>query len=166
LKTGRHEGDWEVVQIRRDGTVGVYAQHAWAERCSTPRPVVYVANGSHAAYFTPGVHDRPWPDPNDYARGDGKRIRPPLVRITRNSPSWMRKSTRWGRTRAGWFPGEQSSPLGPAFQHDRFDSPTAWAATARGCRSGAPSRPALAYLALIPLAAAALLLVTRRRASP
>jgi hypothetical protein len=172
---GRHEGDWEVVQVRLDRgrpVEGVYAQHSWAERCPVRGvPDVWVANGSHASYFKRGVHDRPWPDPSDESRGgtnDGYDFRPRVVRITRDSPSWMRKSTRWGKSRAGWFPGEQSSPLGPAFQHDRFDHPAAWAATARACGSGAPPRPAALYLVLVPLAAVALVAVsrvTRRRAS-
>jgi hypothetical protein len=163
LRTGRHEGDWEMVQIRADGKQAVYAQHSWAERCAVPRRVVYVANGSHAAYFTPGVHDRPWPDPNDYARGDGRRLRPPLVRITRDSPAWMRKSTPWGGSRAGWFPAEDSSPLGPAFQPERFDDPAHWAASARACGSGAPPRPAAEYLVFAPLAALGAWFVLRRR---
>ena len=65
LRTGRHEGDWEVVQYRlRRGRIvqGVYAQHSGAEACGTRglrirpsgRPVVFLARGSHAAYFRPG----------------------------------------------------------------------------------------------------------------
>jgi hypothetical protein len=168
LKTGRHEGDWEMVQVR-PGESAVYAQHAWAERCPARAPLtVYVANGSHAAYFTRGVHDRPWPDPNDEARGDGVVVRPRLVRITRASPPWMRRPSPWGSSRAGWFPAEESSPRGPAFQPERFDRPAAWAASARECGSGAPGRPLVAYLALLPLLAAAWFVVARmrRRVSP
>jgi hypothetical protein len=133
---------------------GVYAQHAWAERCARPalrfeegHPVVFVANGSHASYFTPAVHDRPWPDPNDHARGDGLVVRPRLVRITRTSPPWMRRSGPWGGSRAGFVPGEESSPRGPAFQRDRFD-PAAFSAGARSCGSGAPPRPVAATVGL------------------
>ncbi len=93
VRTGRHAGDWELVQyaIGDDGLVrGVYSQHSGAERCpagairTTPRerPLVYLAVGSHAAYFRPGVRDRMWPDPNDHADGRGLRVRPRLVRIS------------------------------------------------------------------------------------
>ena len=34
---------------------------------------------------------------------------------------------RWGGARAGWFPPEQSSPRGPAFQGVRWDDPEAFA---------------------------------------
>jgi hypothetical protein len=153
LKTGRHEGDWEVVQVRRGRAV--FAQHSWSESCAVHgRPVVYVANGSHAAYFERGKRNRPWPDPNDYANGRGRRIRPRLVRITRDSPAWMRRAERWGSSRAGWVPGEQSSPQGPAFQRDRFDHPAAFAATARACGSGAPGRPWVPWVGLGAVAAA------------
>ncbi len=146
LRTGRHEGDWEVVQYRvRRGRIvrAVYAQHAGAERCgvngirvSRGRPVVFLARGSHAAYFRPGTRDRGWPDPNDEADGEGERIRPRMVRISADEPPWMRYDGRWGATRAGWVPGETDSPRGPAFQGVRWDDPGAWAASARSCTRG------------------------------
>src|SRR5215213_6882882 len=91
LRTGRHEGDWELVQYRLRGgrpVQAVYTQHSGAESCgyggvrrSRGRPVVFVARGSHAAYFRPGLRDRTWPDPNDEADGRGPRSRPRLVRV-------------------------------------------------------------------------------------
>jgi hypothetical protein len=92
LRTGRHEGDWEVVQVRVDAAdmpvEAVYAQHSGAERCGwgTVRrrdgaPVAFLANGSHAAYFRPGVRDRTFPDPNDEADGRGRIQRPRHVPI-------------------------------------------------------------------------------------
>jgi hypothetical protein len=145
VRTGRHAGDWELVQYAiRDGRLvrGVYAQHSGAERCParavrmTPRerPSVFLANGSHAAYFRPGVRDRMWPDPNDHADGKGLRVRPRLVRITADEPAWMRYRGPWGAARAGWVPGEMDSPPGPAFQPDgRWSDPGAWARSARSC---------------------------------
>ncbi len=144
LRTGRHEGDWEMVQFRLRGgraVRAVYAQHAGAESCgysrvrrSRGRPVVFAARGSHAAYFVPGLRDRTWPDPNDEADGRGRRVRPRLVRITADSPPWMRYPGRWGASRAGWIPGEMDSPRGPAFQpQGRWSDPAAWAAAARPC---------------------------------
>jgi hypothetical protein len=142
FRTGRHEGDWEMVQYRlRDGLLvrAVYAQHAVAESCgyrnvrrSRGRPVVFVARGSHAMYFVPGLRERMWPDPNDEADGRGVRVRPRLVRVSEERPPWMAYPGRWGGTRAGWIPGEMSSPRGPAFQPDRWDA-AAWADRARPC---------------------------------
>jgi hypothetical protein len=144
LRTGRHEGDWEMVQLRLRGgrpVRAVYAQHAGAESCpfrwaarAGERPVVQLARGSHAAYFVTGVRDRTWPDPNDVADGEGPRVRPRLVRIGEDRPAWMRYPGRWGDTRAGWVPGEMDSPRGPAFQgQGRWSDPDAWAAGARAC---------------------------------
>jgi hypothetical protein len=148
LRTGRHEGDWEMVQLelRRGRPVrAVYAQHSTAEACgwravrhAGRRPLVFLARGSHAAYFVPGVRDRPWPDPNDHADGRGLRVRPRLVRITADRPPWMRWPGRWGATRAGWVAGEMDSPRGPAFQpQGRWSDPAAWAGAAQPCRARA-----------------------------
>jgi hypothetical protein len=151
LRTGRHEGDWEVVQYRLRGdriVQAVYAQHAVAESCgasavrrSRGRPVVFAARGSHAAYFRPGLRDRTWPDPNDEADGRGLRVRPRLVRIGEDLPPWMAYPGRWGAARAGWVPGEMDSPRGPAFQGVRWSDPDAWAVGARPCtRRGCDER--------------------------
>ena len=140
LRSGRHAGDWELVQYRADGSEAVYAQHSGAERCAGRnverrggRPVVYLANGSHAAYFHAGTRDRMWPDPNDEADGRGPVQRPRAEAVSASSPGWMRYSGRWGGARAGWFPPEQSSPRGPAFQGVRWDDPEAFARSARPC---------------------------------
>ena len=141
FRTGRHEGDWEVVQVAldRDGRPGdaTYAQHSWAERCAW-RGVVHVANGSHASYFTPAEHGRPWPDPDDFADGRGRQVRP---RVEPFGP-WVRWPGRWGRSEASWVPGENSSPRGPAFQEEGpWRDPAAFHARARACGTGAPPHP-------------------------
>jgi hypothetical protein len=62
-----HEGDWELVTVVLDadgkGREVGYSQHCLGERrqwASTPRllthPIVFVASGSHANYFSPGTH--------------------------------------------------------------------------------------------------------------
>jgi hypothetical protein len=151
LRTGRHAGDWEMVQVRLDGgrpVEAVYAQHSGAERCGwsdvqvdAGHPVVFVANGSHASYFVPGVRDRFWPDPNDEADGQGTLVRAPLVWITARSPEWIRFPGPWGGARAGWVPGEESSPPGPAFQpQGRWSDPSGWARAARACTRGRCAR--------------------------
>jgi hypothetical protein len=148
VRTGRHAGDWEMVQYRLDPAgqpvEAVYAQHSGAERCGwgaveqrDGRPVVYAAHGSHASYLRAGVRDRTFPDPNDEADGHGTVARPRLVRVTADSPRWMRWPERWGGARGHWWiPGEQDSPFGPAHQlQGRWADPDGWAASARTCRA-------------------------------
>lgn len=149
VRTGRHAGDWEMVQYRLDPgghpVEAVYAQHSGAERCPWQtvrrrggRPLIYVSRGSHASYLRPGIRDRTWPDPNDEANGRGRVLGPRLVRITESSPRWMRWPGRWGGARARWWvPPEQDSPFGPAFQEQgRWSDPGGWARAARTCRAG------------------------------
>jgi hypothetical protein len=148
VRTGRHAGDWEMVQYRLDTrgrpAEAVYAQHSGAERCPWAaverrggHPSVYVARGSHASYLRDGVRDRMWPDPNDEANGHGLVLRPRLVRVTATSPPWMRWPGRWGGANARWWvPGEQDSPRGPAFQPQRWRDPDGWAQAAGRCRVG------------------------------
>jgi hypothetical protein len=148
LRTGRHEGDWELVQIRVDSAGRprevVYAQHRGGERCSWGEverrgghPVVYVARGSHASYLRAGTRDRMWPDPNDEADGRGRVTRPRLVRVSAGDPPWMSWPGRWGGARQRWWiPGEQDSPRGPAVQPDgRWSDPDGWAKKARDCQA-------------------------------
>jgi hypothetical protein len=87
VRTGRHEGDWELVQVGV-GEGGrpvevIYAQHRGGERCAWSEverrdghPVVYVARGSHASYLRAGTRDRTWPDSNDEADGRGRAVPP------------------------------------------------------------------------------------------
>lgn len=182
LRSGRHEGDWELVQFRVSPSgrplEAVFAQHAGAERCRFSavtlrggRPVVFAARGSHASYFRAGVRDRLWPDPNDEADGRGAAVSPRLVAISASSPRWMRRSAPWGSSRERW-PMEQSSPRGPAFQPDRWASPDAFARSARSCQAGCdrvgecdgPEKALTAFSLLAPAALA--LALWRRRAAP
>jgi hypothetical protein len=146
LRTGRHEGDWQLVQYRLErGRVveAAYQQPGGAERCGAAelrfrrgRPVAFLARGSHAAYVAPGLRDRTWPRPNDEARGGGRVLRPPVVRIGGARRGWVRRPERWGATRAGWVPGERDSPRGPAFAPPgAWRDPAAWAAAAGPCRA-------------------------------
>jgi hypothetical protein len=183
VRTGRHQGDWELVQYRVDAAgapiEAVYAQHQGGERCGWPavelragRPVVYPAHGSHASYFRAGTRDRMWPDPNDEADGRGRVISPRLASIAARSPAWMTYAGRWGNARERrWVPGEQDSPRGPAFQpNERWVDPAAFASGARSCQAGcnrvnrcdAPERAVTFGAAVVP----ALLLVFLWRRQP
>jgi hypothetical protein len=124
LGAGRHEGDWEMVQVRlheRRPDLAVYAQHTYAERRPwtdverapdrPDSPVVYVARGSHASYFERGFHEtEAW-----YDLADGKRRTPwlHLVIVEDDEPAWVRWPGRWGDTRPSLGAVHQSSPMGP-----------------------------------------------------
>jgi len=87
VRSGRHEGDWELVQYRVTAAgrpvEAVYAQHSGAERCGFDsvtlrggRPVVFSAHGSHASYLRAGTRDRMWPIPTTRPTG-AARSSPP-----------------------------------------------------------------------------------------
>ncbi|HXG75257.1 MAG TPA: Vps62-related protein [Gaiellaceae bacterium] len=141
-----HEGDWEAVGVVTDARgnplVAGYSQHSEGERrawAKVPkegrRPLVYVALGSHANYFGPGVHRlrAPVVEPlfisvirqAGYApvdrTGRGRVVRPRLVRVSASSPSWMAFAGRWGEDQYLRAPGGTPQalglgPPGPAFQ--------------------------------------------------
>jgi MYXO-CTERM domain-containing protein len=181
LRTGRHEGDWELIQFRlaRDGrpTAAAMSQHSWAEGCAWAEleqgrdgaPILYVANGSHATYSAAGAHDRPFPDPTDEADGSGREARPEVTEITVRRPAWVGYPGRWGETEAGLIPGETSSPVGPRVQESgAWTHPGSYFEDfARPCGSGAPDRPwqtAAAITAGALLGLGAIVLIRRRRA--
>ena len=121
---GTHEGDWEMVQFRIDADAGqpdlaVYSQHRYGEvrpwdevETLGERPVIYVARGSHAGYYTTGFHQtEAW-----YDLADGRRRmkhRPALEILGTDEPAWPHWPGRWGDTlpRSGV---ESNSPTGPA----------------------------------------------------
>ena len=178
VRSGRHEGDWEMLQVGLGAgerpQVVTFAQHSWRQGCGWsrvaregPAPVAYVAHASHATYPRRGTHDRPWPDPNDEARGDGRRVRPPVAVISDERPRWVAMRTPWGASRAAWWsPAEQSSPVGPRFQDDgRWRAPAAWHAGARACADGPPGYPWWVFAGLGGLVALFTGWLLRRRAS-
>jgi len=149
-----HEGDWECVTVILDsrGTpliVGLSrhsggARRDWARAPKRgQRPLVYVALGSHANYFRPGIQPfspRYVPKqliqiirslgalPADHT-GAGLVVRPQLVRVTATSPSWMTFAGTWGEDQYLHAPGNDpvaigGGPYGPAF-HDLWRKPIA-----------------------------------------
>ena len=98
LSGGKHEGDWELVQVRLGASEkpeqAVFSQHktaeskAWAnvrKRPSAATPLVYVARGSHANYFAPGSHwTGVW---FDQADGKGPQIAPTLEVLEDSEPA-------------------------------------------------------------------------------
>ncbi len=125
LETGRHEGDWELLQllVGADGEPqeATFGQHGGGASLAWQRverhagegfeaPVVYCARGSHACLPAAGTWEAPLvPDHND---GLGPAVRPRLVEIGEGGPGWALWPGRWGSTRRREaFEGE--SPRGP-----------------------------------------------------
>jgi hypothetical protein len=144
IKAGLHEGDWEMIQLRLDPTgqvpdLAVYAQHKHAaqrpwtgvERVGD-QPVVYPARGSHASYFSAGVH---WTgDWFDFA--DGHRAAAPLaLEVISDAPGadgWATWPGMWGGTQPApdsINPLDDSSPRGPG-GHSQYRQPDTLLATA------------------------------------
>ena len=135
---GLHEGDWEMVQLRMHPTeerpdLAVYAQHRYGEKRSWggvrkdgERPIVYVARGSHAAYFEPGFHQtEAW-----YDLADGKRPAPDLTLelIRSDTHAWMLWKGRWGDTKPN--PRDKvglhsNAPTGPG-RKTQWSKPNDW----------------------------------------
>jgi hypothetical protein len=151
-----HEGDWEVVNVvlsqeEQPLFVG-YSQHCLGQRrdwIDTPRvdgthPIVHVALGSHANYFSAGVHpinplcvppaalailaQLKLPPPSDYAF-PGETSGPPAAdggvtpihRIDGDHPTWTDFPGTWGELRYFHGPGPigtipfETSPQGPTY---------------------------------------------------
>jgi Vacuolar protein sorting-associated protein 62 len=134
---GRHEGDWEMIQLRvgADGSpdLAAFAQHKHAEVRrwdqvdlipGTEQPIVYVARGSHASYFEPGPHSTgAWVD-----WADGKRRSPRLTLEIADDAlpqyRWLLWPGHWGGTKPGFLPFDADSPVGPG-AHGQWRDPLA-----------------------------------------
>lgn len=151
---GLHEGDWEMVQLRLGADDrpdhAVYAQHDHAQGRpwdqvdvvpGTQRPVVYVARGSHAAYFEPGAKwTGHW---FDYA--DGRRQSPERQRLEVVDDSaafaWMRWPGRWGDTPKGGGIAPADSPPSPGRREVWRDPLTLLAIAKAKAAAPLPPRP-------------------------
>jgi hypothetical protein len=144
---GKHEGDWEMIQLRIDGQgrpdLAVYAQHKeagvreWVDvqkAGNGDTPLVYVARAAHASYFAPGNH---WND-----RADGGRPGPPLALeiVTDTAPAWIAWPGRWGDTKAASDLEGQSSPTGPC-RHAQWQHPDELIARSVAAADRAPAPP-------------------------
>jgi Vacuolar protein sorting-associated protein 62 len=151
LSGGKHEGDWEMIQIRLDTgeqpVEAVFSQHKGAERQdwsfvakaqgAPATPLVYVARGSHACYFRAGTQWTGvwW----DHADGKGPTIAPALVDLD-PAPAWALWPGFWGDTKATPSPLDSSSPRGPV-GHAQWSNPAVLVDTARrtaAARAAAP----------------------------
>jgi hypothetical protein len=150
---GLHECDWEMVQFRMgEGDevpdLAVYAQHRWAEVApwgevekvegEPETPIVYVARGSHAAYFSAGLHETEvW-----YDLADGKRNTPKLELeiVGDEEPPWATWPAVWGGTRARISGLETGSPTAPC-RHGQWAHPAKLLEGARTVRHGSAAPP-------------------------
>lgn len=130
---GVHEGDWEMIQVRLDSSLwpdrATYAKHSAAETrdwgdvqiTEEGRPIVFVADESHASYFNEGSNNR-LPCPTDYFDGaNADQVIPDVIRITDADPAWVTWPGEWG--------GSDNSPDGPAQKGIKWRDPGAWADT-------------------------------------
>ncbi len=159
IKAGVHEGDWEMIQLRLDANgqepdLAVYAQHKHAEQRPWSQvervgeqPVVYPARGSHACYFSSGVHwTGAWFD-----NADGQRPAPALglqlLSDTAAADAWATWPGMWGGTEPppdDLNPLDDSSPRGPG-GHVQYRQPDALLQTAIAHQASlAPPPPAAA----------------------
>jgi hypothetical protein len=131
LGWGKHEGDWEVVQVGLDGEepdVLTYSQHSNAEardwdkaKRQGDHPIVYVAPLSHACYFEAGAH------PYVFGVDNPDDSLPPLLPKVEEFGTWSRWTGRWGASRGvggGKFGGR--SPASPGRQGAKWDNPATW----------------------------------------
>jgi hypothetical protein len=124
----KHEGDWEMVQIGCSDREGMHpeqvsiTQHRAGERrafadCELDRgrPVIYVARGTHAHYFTRGWHRQ------DFANGRGDRLDAIEWRELDKQP-WIHWPGRWGNSKMR-NRLSADSPKSPGNQGTRWTHP-------------------------------------------
>ena len=144
LGFGKHEGDWEMVQIALDGddqpVVVTCSQHergearGWAgvEKLVAGdgiHPVIYVAPFSHANYFEKGAH--PYPGGIDNPDGSEDPVLPELEELG----PWRSWKGRWGNSTGVLQPLSRGklggvSPKSPAHQGPRWTHPANYHAEA------------------------------------
>jgi hypothetical protein len=127
---GKHEGDWEFVQLGCIDPEGehpvlvTYSQHHtgskrefWSASLENGRPIVYVARHSHANYLAPidNFEDR--------ANGRGRKV---TSIEWRPFGAWVEWKGRWGNST-----GEGKSPESPGRQQQRWSTPHLFHAAAR-----------------------------------
>ena len=114
LPPGRHDGDWELVQLKveRDGDGFAATQVTLAEHGKPAThpvdasqrgegPSVFVAVDSHACYFKEGAHPALLSDICDPAGDRGAKPAVTLLPLAADKRDWVHWSGRWGLDRGG-----------------------------------------------------------------
>jgi hypothetical protein len=155
--TANHEGDWEHVNVRLNAAhqpEGVwFARHThlyWKPAAEVfsyggTHPVVWVADGSHASFATPGecntifwegfahscwANDSqrwftwgggPWYEQGIHGAGlvnMGENFAAGTGRRPMPGQEWVRYLGMWGELGTGWTTGKTNGPMSPAYQDD------------------------------------------------
>ncbi|MEA1993581.1 MAG: Ig-like domain-containing protein, partial [Euryarchaeota archaeon] len=142
-----HEGEWEMIEVLIDcnkflqnGTDTIpegaaYSRHLggeyreWndVEVRDTTHPVVYVAEGSHAAYFDEGLFGRS--GISDIVGGSGEPEEPTSITTIENDP-WLKFGGNWGYGATGSWPlWRDDGPKGPKHNSggEKWYHPVEWA---------------------------------------
>ncbi|MEK7818149.1 MAG: hypothetical protein AAB281_07855, partial [Actinomycetota bacterium] len=139
-----HEGDWEMVEVilneNLEPEAAAYSQHGSAfkkywdepgvEKTSDGRPKVYVAEGSHANYFSEGsAHFFDAATLWSLKDSTGATSpTTPAVDMNGLAGGWADFAGRWGEVEKWWWPPliTEAGPKGPAFQGDSWNMPLTW----------------------------------------
>jgi hypothetical protein len=136
-----HEGEWEMIEVlldyeTREPRGAAYSRHEWGEyrpwneiEKKGTHPVVYIAEGSHAAYFSEGIFG--YENNFDIASNDGWTGTPESL-PSMSHKEWLKFAGNWGyriRPVVDWLLCFlwNSGPHGPKFQGDKWSSPIEWA---------------------------------------
>jgi hypothetical protein len=129
-----HEGEWEMIEVLLDYPTkepigAAYSRHLGGEYrlwkdieiVEETHPKVYVAHGSHAAYFSEGFFG--YQTEADRANDEGWTGLPHSISPLQNDP-WLDFAGNWGN-RSRW--SSLSGPHGPEFQGVKWYDPVGWA---------------------------------------
>ena len=173
-----HEGDWEMIQLAFDADSAgealqqepvrvAYSQHEggeiadWDEgkvKKEEGRPVVYVARGSHANYFEPGIYIGVAREGAGFGCEDSSdplrrvpleaRLVPDEVSGPDSPFAWIEFEGRWGELQGKHFDG----PTGPG-QKGKWDKPFTWEVDLRDYSEKMPEGEVLGLDPLKPICA-------------
>ena len=119
VRTGRHEGDWEVVQVRLGPggrpDAATYAQHSWAAGVRLARRRLRRPRLARLVPDAPASTGGRGPTRTTRRPGTGASVRPEV----RPFGAWVALAGAVGaHARPAGCPAEAPSPRGPAFQPD------------------------------------------------
>jgi hypothetical protein len=142
-----HEGDWEHVDVILDSSLepvaAGYSEHNQGRKRpwqyiegSASHPVVYVARGSHANYFSPGVYDAPFIFMDFVIPGDMVSPNTELLPSVPSSPyatmlvgtpyKWLAYEGLWGEDIANEYGNGPQGPASAPEHNNVWDDPFTW----------------------------------------